>query len=449
MAEPDDERRRLRAEMLLEQVTAAGFTVEELQQLQQGGELVGAVTVRDYLPKVRAAAPAATRKVYKSYWDVLDVGTPNLCGCFCDDCVSVPESRTAGVPQPCPCDGGTCTCAARHFKEAGSTCNDRFHGLGPKRLSDVSGADLDIAASWVKTRALKRQARRNKARTSAGRAAKHTTGHSAVEHLGRAASLMFKTAVADPTTGVTVDRSAGFKAPRRPKTTARAYTPEQLAELWDAIFTSGGDDPELDALVVWFHLESGARRGGALNLITSYLDWKNAKVYLVEKGGNGQWQPVSPALVRALLGHAIERGDIATKVGDDAETVTVDDVVEGRATILMDRPVFYYRRRRKVTAPDGTVTREPHPMTRRRYNTLWNRLQATLPWADQIGARPHDLRKTGATFIERAFGFAVAKGWLRHAADDDTLTYSAASEADLVEAANWWAGVAGREDRPG
>jgi integrase len=435
----EEERRRLKAEMLLEQVAAAGFTIEDLQELQAGGELAGAVTVHAYLPKVRAATPAKSRGVYRTYWDVLDVGIPWMCGCFCDACVAVVESQRDGIPVPCPCTGGDCDCPSSQFHEMGETCADRFEGLGAMRIVDVSGADLDIAAGWVKTRALKRQAKRNAKKAAQGRATRHTTGNSAVEHLGRAATRLFKTAVADPTSGVTIDRSEGFKAPRRPKTTARAYTAEQLAELWDAAFTSGGSDPELDALIIWFHLESGARRGGALNLTTSYLNWADNRVYLVEKGNKGAWQPVSAALVRALLGHALERGEIALDAPDD-ELPTVDDVVEGRIRIRTDRPVFYYSRRRRVVAADGTVTNEPHPLTRRRYNTLWDRIQRELPWADQLGARPHDLRKTGATFIERAFGFSVAKGWLRHATDDDTLTYSGASDEDLVGAAAWWAG---------
>jgi hypothetical protein len=39
VAEPDDERRRLRAEMLLEQVSAAGFTVEALNSSNKAESL--------------------------------------------------------------------------------------------------------------------------------------------------------------------------------------------------------------------------------------------------------------------------------------------------------------------------------------------------------------------------------------------------------------------------
>lgn len=48
--------------------------------------------------------------------------------------------------------------------------------------------------------------------------------------------------------------------------TAKAYTLDQLKQLWDTIFTCGLDDPELAMLVWWFHLETGARRGGVLSL---------------------------------------------------------------------------------------------------------------------------------------------------------------------------------------
>jgi len=106
--------------------------------------------------------------------------------------------------------------------------------------------------------------------------------------------------------------------------------------------------------------------------------------------------------------------------------VTVDDVVDGRATLRSDAPVVYYRKRRKVTAADGTVTTPPHPLTRRFYNTVWDRLRQALPWADQNHIRPHDIRKTGAEWIERAHGYSVAKGWLRHDVEETTLGYTQA-----------------------
>ena len=79
------------------------------------------------------------------------------------------------------------------------------------------------------------------------------------------------------------------------------------------------------------------------------------------------------------------------------------------------------------------------PLTRKRFEKIWKRLRAHLVWFDQMHGRPHDLRKTMGTFVERAFGHAVAKRWLRHADDDVTDTYTLASDEEVraVHDAAW------------
>ena len=66
---------------------------------------------------------------------------------------------------------------------------------------------------------------------------------------------------------------------------------------------------------------------------------------------------------------------------------------------------------------------------------LWGRLCYELAWLDEFHGRPHDLRKTSATFIERACGHAVAKKWLRHSLKGVTDLYTA-SGAEEVERAH-------------
>ncbi len=166
---------------------------------------------------------------------------------------------------------------------------------------------------------------------------------------------------------------------------------------------------------MWFHLESGARRGGALALRVRHIDVEGQRVRLREKGESDDWQPVSRALCEAMLGHARERG------GDDLND---------------DSPVLYYIRTKTVKHEDGTRSKQPWPLSRRRYNTLFDRLQRALPWADEIGARPHDLRATGGAWVERATSYAVAKKWLRHSvrARDVTGLYVAASDTEVTRA---------------
>jgi len=68
------------------------------------------------------------------------------------------------------------------------------------------------------------------------------------------------------------------------------------------------NDPDLDLLVLRFHLESGARREGALNVRVGDLDARRATVWLREKGDSEREQPVSPSLLALLERHAEARG---------------------------------------------------------------------------------------------------------------------------------------------
>ncbi len=431
-----EQMRTMKAAMLLEQVKAMGLELDDLVAYKKGGQLPGQITFHDYLPTVRKAAPAGSVGVWNSYWDLLDTGAPNLCACLCDTCLAAPVER-GGFQEPCPCLAtGSCTCPKRAFGLHVTTCLETYGGIGHKVLAAVVGTDIEEAQRWAKLRAEKRWKRRNRKRADKGRAQFKHTGKSAQEHTRAAASAVFRRAEADPSTGVT--RNIALDAPKthRPKSTARAYTNTQLAELWDTIFTCGLADPELAMLVFWFHLETGARRGGALRITVGDLDLFGQMVQLQEKFDNVALQPMSIQLQRSLIGHALERGDIvlATTGGLGPADVTVDDVVAGRVTLHTDAPVLYYQKRRTVTAADGTTTTVPHPLTRRFYNTLWDRLCAALPWADQIHARPHDLRKTGAQWVERALGYSVAKAWLRHKVDDHTLTYTQATPEQVARA---------------
>ena len=61
-------------------------------------------------------------------------------------------------------------------------------------------------------------------------------------------------------------------------------------------------------LVLLFHLESGARREGALNLRVGDLDARRATVWLREKGDSEREQAVFPSLLALLERHAEARG---------------------------------------------------------------------------------------------------------------------------------------------
>lgn len=444
----DDQRRQLAAEFLLDQARAQGLTLEDLVALRDEGRLAGSVTVGEYVPTIRATYSAATLSTYDTYFSLFADGLPWLCGCFCEACLDVfgrtqADGEGGRRPLPCPCTDGACRCPKDGLAAGGvSSCAERWAGLADKPLSSLAAADIEQAMRWAQLRGRKHWDKRNRRRAANGRALHAHDGRCAAEHTYAVARAVVSRALADPSTGLTRDVLAPVQPVRRKPVTARAYTAEQLAELWEAIFTSGGDDPDLDMLLVWYHLETGARRGGAVGLRVADLSVASQRVRLSEKFGNDTWQPCSQELLLALLAHVLERGDAVVEVSADldAARVTAEDVVAGRARLRMDAAVFYYKRRKAVTGADGHTRREPWPLTRRRYNSLYERLQATLPWADEIGARPHDLRKTGATFIERAFGHAVARGWLRHRGGNQTDGYVAANAEDVARAVAWLTG---------
>jgi integrase/recombinase XerC len=107
-------------------------------------------------------------------------------------------------------------------------------------------------------------------------------------------------------------------------------------------------------------------------------------VRLREKGETQRWQPVSPTLMRHLIAHVAERG---TERGF------------GRGA-RADGPLFRYR--------DGK------PIGQRRYNYIWRRVGTHLPWAAAQGVTAHWLRHTTLTWVERNFGYAVARAYAGH-----------------------------------
>lgn len=138
-------------------------------------------------------------------------------------------------------------------------------------------------------------------------------------------------------------------------------------------------------LLVRFHLESGARRAGAIGLCLGDLDPLRQTIWLHEKFDKEREQPISESLYRALVAHAESRGALGPK-----------------------DPVFRY------ATPDPAA-RAGRPLTRRHYNTLFSQLQGALVWAERIGLCAHVLRHTAATAVERLAGHAVASAFLGHA----------------------------------
>lgn len=152
--------------------------------------------------------------------------------------------------------------------------------VGDRRLAEVTIEDLTLVVADADARA------RRLRPAGTGRASRETC----------VAALRALFARASAAGLIAANPAAVLTKSRRARSRRRALDDVELAEVIAAVRTTSGD-PDLDLLVVRFHLESGARRQGALNLRRIDLDPKRATVWLREKGDSEQEQPVSPSLV--------------------------------------------------------------------------------------------------------------------------------------------------------
>jgi integrase/recombinase XerC len=230
-------------------------------------------------------------------------------------------------------------------------------------------------------------------------------GRTAAEHLISALRCIYRYAVADGLIADADNPAARVAKPRRLASGRRAIPDTQLAKI-NEVAGATGNDPELDALLLRLHIETACRRGGALALRRSDLDIDNCLARLREKGEIVRWQPVSPPLVRHLLIHSEERGS-----GDPNDQL------------------LRYRNGKPISA--------------RRYDYLWQRLGEHLPWVAVQQISTHWLRHTTLTWVERNFGYAVARAYAGHNGKNDAWATSTYVRADLYEVARALAALTG------
>lgn len=187
--------------------------------------------------------------------------------------------------------------------------------------------------------------------------------------------------------------------PRRLDSRRRALSQAELDDVWAAVAATT-KDPDLDLLLLRFHLESGARRMGAINLRIRDLDHARQTLWLREKFGAEHEQPVSASLLSAITDLATSRG--AVRPDDHA--------------LVLDRP----RNGMLVGVSDRT------------YDRIFTRAQAVVPWSERTPLTAHVLRHTVITAVERVAGYAVAARFAGHTPGSVTGTYT---KADIVEVA--------------
>ncbi|WP_084598070.1 tyrosine-type recombinase/integrase [Micromonospora chokoriensis] len=265
----------------------------------------------------------------------------------------------------------------------GSYWNRVVEHWGQRRLDEPTPSEIEQLAEYVKTHVVARRNARG--------------GRSAAEHLIAALRCLYKRAVADGFISASDNPALKVAKPRRLPSTRRAVADTRLAEI-NEVAASTGDDPALDSLLLRLHTETACRRGGALALRPVDLDPDQCLILLREKGDTVRWQPVSPTLMRYLQRHAEERG--ATDTGQ----------------------LLRYR--------------NGQPITYRRYDHLWVRIGEHLPWVYVQQISTHWLRHTTLTWVERNFGYGVARAYAGHSdSGSDAGTTATYVRATLQEVA--------------
>jgi site-specific recombinase XerD len=207
-------------------------------------------------------------------------------------------------------------------------------------------------------------------------------GKGAQENFVRAMRHFFNFAYDD--NKISASPAERLKPDKRPKSLRRALDERELEELW-AVAITGGNDPDLDALILDFCRETACRREGILNLTVGDIDVERRAVHLSEKNGDERDIPVSQRLMQRVLKHAVDRG-----ARHDTDAV--------------------FRQRRGV------------PLTRRRFNSLFDRVQAALPWAARIGVSLHWIRHTTLKDGEIVGGLRKAQGYGGHSDETNGVT---------------------------
>jgi site-specific recombinase XerD len=262
---------------------------------------------------------------------------------------------------------------------------------GDRRLDAVSATDIE---------ALQRDAAATAVSRRNGRGGRH-----AGEHVIAAARAFFVRAIADGLIAESASPAHQIAKPRRLPSARRALTARELAEINQVAQTSG-NDAVLDALLLRLHTETACRRGGALALRRMDLDPGQGLVRLREKGETLRWQPISLDLAAHLVDHADHRG----------------------AVTPADQLLRY---------------RDGRPLTSRRYDHLWKRIGDRLPWVAAQGTSTHWLRHTTLTWVERNFGYGIARAYAGHTdkTGPATTTYI---RADLQAVATALAALTGQ-----
>ncbi|NNH70977.1 tyrosine-type recombinase/integrase [Nocardia uniformis] len=276
-----------------------------------------------------------------------------------------------------------------------------------KRLDEPSVTDF---------KALIESTRQQRRITRSDRGGRYT-----VEHFYHALRCLYRFAVDDRYIAKSNDPTARLDRPRALPSNRRALPNELLAQI-NGVAPHGGTDPHLDALLLRLHVETACRVGGALALRIHDLDPAQSLILLREKGQTERWQPVTPTLMAALQDH---------------HTVRIQNIDPDRCKTRNGRPF-------KPDFAQGLLRyRNGMPISKRRYDVLWERIGREVPAVATHGITTHWLRHTTLRWVERNFGHSVAKAYAGHALQNTHGATTIYTRAGIEEVAAALAAMTG------
>jgi len=244
---------------------AMGLTVDQLAAHMVAAGSGTAASERKYptlselLVTVRAGLTPGSMRGWNAHFKRLESGTPAFCSCECDECIDLTGCR--------------CECSGCGDKLAIPACGDRV-----LRPGAFVKSDLKVYVKVAKRMSVKRAVGKNQRRALKGLYPLPAHGKGGAEGAITAYRHLF---VDDDLWDK--NPAMALTKPKRDDTKRRGMREEELVEYFGVI-VSGGNDPELDFLLSWFHLETGAREGGAIELRMAYLQRSRQMVELHEKG---------------------------------------------------------------------------------------------------------------------------------------------------------------------
>ncbi|MEX0428638.1 tyrosine-type recombinase/integrase [Nocardioides sp. DS6] len=275
-----------------------------------------------------------------------------------------------------------------------------YSGLGDRWAHEVLASELEYALTFIEQRTLLGAEWRNLRRMAAGRVKRDTTATGAKYNAVGAWRRMYKIAVKDRHLAKGFDPSQEVDKPARLEGSRRPLRAVWMEDFWSFI-AGTGNDPELDVMLCKTVMITGARREGLTNLELGWLDTEECTVRLDEKFGKVVDQPAPDWFVQELRDFAIARG---ARRADDK--------------------VFRYRPGRSA---------DWIPITDRRLDYIFDRLQAAYEWADKRQVTAHVLRHHAIALVERAASKSVAIRFARHEPEDTTDRYGRASAKEVAQ----------------